>query len=289
MMRDISVVIPTFNSSRTIARCLDSIRNQTSRCSEILVVDRFSIDTTVAIAKNFGATVIQAEGNRSVARNIGLESSSSSGVIFVDSDMIVGPNVLQECTECLTAHDAVVIPEMSIGIGFWAKCRYLERRTNWENPTFENARCFRRLSLIAIGKYDPRLEYGEDLDLQHRTVASGLRLGRIQAPILHDEGNLSMLSAIRKKYLYGKAFDDYLRTSPSTGLKQVNPLRGIIVPSLIVFRSTPRYGIGILILKSLEWAGAGLGYLLARHRGSLDRQSASLCKKHQSIRPFPPC
>jgi arabinofuranan 3-O-arabinosyltransferase len=230
------------------------------------VVDRFSRDKTAAIARNFGATVIQAEGNRSVARNIGLELSSSNNVLFVDSDMIVERDVIQECAQCLTEHDAVVIPELSIGIGFWAKCKYLERRANWGNSAVEAARCFRRVSLNGIGKYDPRLEYGEDLDLQGRVVASGFRLGRIHAPIFHDEGNLSMLSAIRKKYLYGKAFHDCLRTSSSMGLKQVNPLRRIVVPSLIVFRSTPRYGMGILIMKSLEWAGAGLGYLAARQR-----------------------
>jgi hypothetical protein len=87
-------------------------------------------------------------------------------------------------------------------------------------------------------------------------------MGRIHATIFHDEGNLSLLSSTRRKFFYGKAFDNYLRTNPRMVVKQVNPLRGIIVPSLRVFRSTPRYGIGILIMKALEWAAAALGYLV---------------------------
>ncbi len=269
-MRDIAVVIPTFNSSRTIAKCLESIANQTSRCSEVLVVDRISKDGTAAIAKGFGATVIEVDANRSLARNIGLESSSSTSVLFVDSDMILSPTVVKECMECLGEHDAVVIPEVSIGNGFWAKCKYLERRANWGNPLVDAARCFRRTALVSVGKYNSNLEAGEDLDLQKRAIASGLSVGRIGATILHDEGNLSLTSAIRKQYFYGKAFNDYLRTNPSAGFKRTNPVRGIVLASLHVSVSSPRYGVGILIMKSLEWAAAGLGFMAARQRhGSL--------------------
>ncbi len=261
-MPDIAVIIPTFNSSRTIAKCLESIKNQTSRCSEVLVVDRFSKDGTVAIAKIFGATVIQAEANRSLARNIGLESSSSTNVLFVDSDMILSPTVVEECLECLGEHDAVVIPELSIGNGFWAKCKQLERRAS----LLEAARCFGKTALVSIGKYNSTLEVGEDLDLQNRALASGFTIGSIGATILHDEGSLSMISAMRKKYLYGKMFNNYVRTNPSAGFKRINPFRGIVLPSLRVSESTPRYRVGILLMKSLEWTAALFGYMAARRR-----------------------
>ncbi len=261
-MQDIAIVVPTFNSSRTIAKCLESITLQSSRCSEVLVVDSFSKDGTAAIARSLGANVIEVEANRSLARNIGLESSSSTNVLFVDSDMILSPNVVEECVECLGEHDAVVIPELSIGDGYWTKCRQLERRAS----SVEAARCFNRTAFVSVGKYNPRLETGEDLDLQNRAISSGLRIGRIDAMIVHDEGKLSLISVTRKKYFYGKAFGDYLRTNPNTGLERINPIRGIVLPSLRVSASTPRYGVGILIMKSLEWAAAGLGYVAACQR-----------------------
>jgi arabinofuranan 3-O-arabinosyltransferase len=191
-----------------------------------------------------------------------LESSTAKTVLFVDSDMILSPDLAREITECLAENDAAVIPEVSIGGGFWAKCKNLERRANSANPLFDAARCFRRSALLSIGKYDPNLEYGEDLDLQNRAIARGLRIGRIKAIILHDEGDLSLESIIRKKYLYGKTLGGYLERNPRGALEQMNPLKGIVSPSLKVFKSTPRYGIGILIMKSIEWAAAGLGYLV---------------------------
>ena len=261
-MQDIAIVVPTFNSSRTIAKCLESITLQSSRCSEVLVVDRFSKDGTAAIARAFGANVIQVEANRSLARNIGLESSSSTNVLFVDSDMILSANVVEECVGCLGEHDAVVIPELSIGDGFWTKCKQLERRAS----SLEAARCFSKTAFVSVGEYNPRLETGEDLDLQNRAISSGLSIGRIDAVITHDEGKLSLISMTRKKYFYGKAFANYLRSNPNTGLRRINPIRGIILPSLRTSASTPRYGVGILVMKSLEWLGAGLGYVVASQR-----------------------
>jgi glycosyltransferase involved in cell wall biosynthesis len=257
---DVSVVIPTLNSSRTIATCLESIQNQTSRCSEVLVVDRFSKDGTATIAKNLGAAVIQAEANRSLARNIGLESSFSTNVLFVDSDMILSPTVIEECLECLDHKDAVVIPEVSIGKGFWAQCKQAERREG----LVEAARCFRKNALASVGSYNSDLEVAEDLDLQNRAIGAGLAIGRIAATIFHDEGNISIISAMRKKYFYAKRMHQYLRTNPRAGINRINPVRGIVLPALKVSASTPRYGPGVLIMKSTEWTAALFGYIAGR-------------------------
>ncbi len=40
--RLVSVIIPTFNSGKTISACLDSITSQTYSKCEIIIVDRFS-------------------------------------------------------------------------------------------------------------------------------------------------------------------------------------------------------------------------------------------------------
>jgi glycosyltransferase involved in cell wall biosynthesis len=267
---DISVVIPTFNSSKTIAKCLKSIKCQTSYPSEVIVIDRFSKDGTASIARTSGATVIQVEANRSVARNIGLARSSSTNVLFVDSDMILSPIVVEECVHSLDEHDALVIPEVSIGNSFWAKCRALERAANIENPQFEAARCFHKTAFASVGEYNPDLESWEDLDLHNRVISSGLSLGRIGATIFHDEGNFALIAALRKKYFYGKAFGKFMRANPTAGIKWINPLQRIVLPSLHVSVSSLRYGVGILIMRSLEWGAAGLGYLAGRQqRGRL--------------------
>jgi len=57
---DISVVIPARNAANWLAECLESVRSQHPR--EIIVVDGCSRDSTVEIARAYGARVISDEG-----------------------------------------------------------------------------------------------------------------------------------------------------------------------------------------------------------------------------------
>ena len=77
---DITVVIPCFNEERRLRKCLQSIRGQqhAGYNVNVVVVDDLSTDATVAIAREFGATVLTS-GNRDieVSKKIGLEGTSS--------------------------------------------------------------------------------------------------------------------------------------------------------------------------------------------------------------------
>ncbi len=247
---------------RTFRRCLETARRQSSECREIIVVDRFSHDGLASFARANGATVIQSEANRSRARNIGLQNASSEGVLFVDADMILPPTLVEECESGLERHDALIIPEESVGVGFWAECKAMERKNYVGDEIMEAARCFRRKALTPLEGYTNILESGEDWDLHNRAVASGLSFGRVYSTILHDEGMLSLWSLIRKKYSYGKSFELYLQSNRDIGFRQIDPIRRIVKPSLIVSLSSPKHGAGIMIMKSLEFAAAGLGHVL---------------------------
>jgi len=204
---------------------------------------------------------LQSEANRSRARNIGLEHSTSAAVVFIDSDMKAPPELLKQCSDALERHDAVVIPEVSTGIGFWAKCRQIERQAETKNSLLEAARGFRREAFVTLGGYNESLEAGEDWDIQNRARAIGLSIGRVDATIIHDEGQLSLPKVLAKKYFYGRTFSRYLATNPSVAFKQVNPVQRIIGPSLSIIPKNPSLGIGVLILTALEFTAAGAGHL----------------------------
>jgi len=257
----ITIIIPTYNSGVTLARCLESVRSQSHGPKSVIVVDRFSADGTSEVAMTEGAKLIETGVNRSLARNIGLEKSSSDGVLFVDSDMILPPSLIEECETGLGKYHALIIPEISVGRGFWAECKAAERKTYIHNEMIEAARCFRRDALLSLGGYNPRLEAGEDWDLQKRARAAGLAVGRTVAEIEHDEGTPTLLSLLRKKYFYGKVFGIYLATNPYEGVRQLNPFRRILVPTLATLPTDLVHGVGILILRTLEFAAAGLGHV----------------------------
>ncbi len=86
----ISVVIPVFNRASTIKRAIDSVIEQTSRPSEIIVVDDGSTDGTGDVLKAYDGRIraIGLSENRgpSVARNIGVMESSGDWIAFLDSD-----------------------------------------------------------------------------------------------------------------------------------------------------------------------------------------------------------
>src|SRR5262249_55673756 len=141
----VSVVVPTRNAARTLAACLESIRAQTHEPLELVVVDNASTDGSDRLAARWADVVLRGGPPRSAQRNRGASEATGEFVLFVDSDMVLEPNVAAACAEvAASGMDAVVIPEQSFGDGFWARCKTLERSCYVGDESIEAARFFRR-------------------------------------------------------------------------------------------------------------------------------------------------
>src|SRR5258706_16215433 len=121
----VSIIVPTHNSAKTIAQCLSSVREQTYQPIELIVVDNWSTDGTVDIARHWCDSVEVFGQERSAQRNRGASLAQGDYLFFVDSDMRLTPNVVRSCLDVLANMDApaAVVPEQSSGDGFLAKCR----------------------------------------------------------------------------------------------------------------------------------------------------------------------
>lgn len=91
----ISVIIPCYNSEKTINTCLKSVLEQSERIDEIVVIDDGSTDESVNIIKKIFNTIEtaiklnlyeQKNSGPSVARNKGIQLSTSTHIAFLDSD-----------------------------------------------------------------------------------------------------------------------------------------------------------------------------------------------------------
>jgi len=84
----ISVIIPVYNASRTLERCLETIFNSDYKNFEVIIVDDGSIDNTLEIAKKFKVRIIKLDVNSGpgTARNKGAEVAKGEILAFVDSD-----------------------------------------------------------------------------------------------------------------------------------------------------------------------------------------------------------
>lgn len=82
-MATLTVIIPTFNEEHYIEDCLYSVKF----ADEIIVIDSFSTDETVAIANTYNCKVLQRKfDNFSNQKNHALQFATSDWVLFVDAD-----------------------------------------------------------------------------------------------------------------------------------------------------------------------------------------------------------
>ena len=98
-MATISVIIPIYNSQNHLAKCLDSITNQSLKDIEIICIDDFSNDKSVEILNNYAIKdkrikIIKLEENKgaSYARNIGIDNAQGEYISFIDSDDYIEKN-----------------------------------------------------------------------------------------------------------------------------------------------------------------------------------------------------
>lgn len=97
----VSIIIPAYNATATLARCLQSVSGQTYPHFEAILVNDGSTDNTRAIAEDWAARdcrihVLNKEnGGVGAARNSALEIARGEWITFVDADDYLEPNFLE--------------------------------------------------------------------------------------------------------------------------------------------------------------------------------------------------
>ena len=98
----VSIIVPVYNTSKYLSRCIDSLLSQTLKEIEIIVVNDGSTDDSLQILRKYQALnpnkiyVYNTENEGvSHARNYGVTKSSGQYLWFVDSDDCVEPNACE--------------------------------------------------------------------------------------------------------------------------------------------------------------------------------------------------
>lgn len=263
----VSIIVSTYKSATTLKACLQSIKAQTYEPIELIVVDNYSKDKTVEIAKEFTKHVYVRGPERSAQRNYGVETSTGKYVVIIDSDMELGPKVIEACVvkaEADAKIGGVVIPEESFGKGFWAQCKKLERSFYVGVSWMEAARFYRKDLYQKLGGYNESLVSGEDWDLSQR-MGQIAKIDRVDEFIMHNEGHLRLGTTLKKKYYYSQKFAEYLAANKTT--EQVGSQTGLIGRYKLflskpgkLFRN-PVLGVGMLFMKTCEFGFGGVGYI----------------------------
>ncbi len=216
----VSIIIPTYNSEKTLRECLTSVLNQTYHNHDIVIVDNNSMDQTLKIASEFPSKIIRESCNPAKARNIGISNSAGQYILFLDSDQIMSRSVVEDCVELCIRDGAgmITIPEFFIGKDFWSSCSAIWRNhyKSYEKSEVINhstiygePRFFSKGVLAEAGGFQEDLLWGEDYDLYERLKRANVKEDSIQSRMYHCELS-SARSILLKDLRYGKSMSTFI-------------------------------------------------------------------------------
>lgn len=240
---NISVIIPAYNVDRFISDTLDSLKAQTFKNFEIIVVNDGSTDCTLEKIKSsiseFTNEIIlidQKNSGVSRSRNTGIETSRGKFICFIDGDDTVEPDYLQLMYERITSDDSdmvycgyrEVLTDGSLFKKYSDRYRYgqgimrgktvLEKYLRGETYMYIWSVIFKRELIFSNNiRFRNDISYGEDQIFNFQALAKADKVSCVKKELInylrHDSGtmqnlnNLKYLSILRSLYDLEKEFE----------------------------------------------------------------------------------
>ncbi len=244
----LSVIIPTKNEGELLEECLNSIRSQSVRASEIIIVDGGSTDNTLEIAQKFGANIIkeQAFSSPANARNLGAEKASGEILLIMDADVVLGQDCLKNALKIFEEKTVIgVLPsEQNVDDSY---IELLQRKWNEGSRTgisigFRRTKtsglvAFFRKEVLEKVKFDTKYGFGEDDDFSNRIEQEFKDCKMVVAEnctvISHSPHTFKEFAA--RYSWWGRTFLAYL--SKHFGIKSILNMGSLLLPLFVLFAS----------------------------------------------------
>lgn len=264
----VSIIIPAYNSEKTLKKCLRSVKHQTYSNIEVLVVEsQRSSDRTVDIAKGYGCHVFRLHRQeRTVATNYGIKMAKGKYLYRVDSDLVLDDNLVEEAVKkCENeGFDAVsVLCPPDPNVSFWAKVRKLEKDCYKYDTFHSGARFFRKDIIRVVGDFNEHMVLGEDYDFYNRVARANFKVGVIEPEEIHLGEPNSLKEIIIKQFYYGRTLRNFLKENRGMGIVQMSPLRKSLFKNWKKFACHPVLTLGFLFYEFVYYSSSIAGYLLS--------------------------
>ena len=223
---EVSIIIPVYNGSKTLDKCLSSIFKTKTKNFEVILIDDGSKDNTYEIARKYPCKIIKFDKNRgrSAARNEGIRKSSAEFVLFTDADCIVENNwqnnALETIKKALEKDSSIAAVEGKIlpSKGFINKCDIYSGYgyNQSDTPKYHKHFCTANLiadkkKLIEAGLFNEKLITHEDQDLGFKLLKLGYKL--FYSPnfsVIHNHTRTNFKDFLKHHYEWGKTLGNYL-------------------------------------------------------------------------------
>lgn len=170
----VTVIIPIYNEEKDIRDCLESLRQQSFKDFETIVIDDGSTDRTLEIVKEFKDVKVFEQDHRGPgkARNLGAKNANGKILIFIDADMTFDKNYLKNLIKPIiknkkiigTTHDYETATNTK---NIWSRCwggvrisRGKEAMVNTEDVKI--FRAIRKDKFLEMGGFDSKYGYADD-------------------------------------------------------------------------------------------------------------------------------
>jgi peptidoglycan/xylan/chitin deacetylase (PgdA/CDA1 family) len=205
----VSIIVPCYNASATLPHTIASVRRQSVRDWQLILVDDGSRDETLAVARAAARAdprikvLTQPNAGVAAARNAGLRAADAPWALFLDSDDTLRRRALRQLLNAARA-----APKASVIIGRSAR---VDRHGKlWRSPRYDLSEPFRVLAYACgivihsalvrtdlvrrVGGFDETLSSAEDWDLWQRLARGGaafIQLDEVVALYRSRSGSLS--------------------------------------------------------------------------------------------------
>jgi len=191
-----------FNGLPRVVHAINSIRNQTIRDFEFLIIDDGSTDGTDRVIRRHAEAdsrvrIIRNEANQGLGSVLacGVREAQGEFIARMDADDVSVPDRLEKQVKYFDTHpETDVVGSYALDVGTDGSVLG-ERRVPtthekiservWSNPFVHATVMFRRDSILKVGSYSPALRRRQDYDLWFRCVNAGLELANIPEPLVH--------------------------------------------------------------------------------------------------------
>jgi len=212
----ISVIIPAYNTKKTIAKTINSVLNQTFRNFELLIVNDGSTDNTLNMIKQFKDKRIKIFNQKNqgsyTARNLGIQKSKGKILAFTDSDCIPEKNWLEEGIKSLKKDKNCHIVGGKVNvfaknaknpkaIELFDKITYLNQKKYIKKFNFAataNLMTYRKI-IMDVGPFNKKLFSGGDNEWCQRAYKKGYKLKYSKRAIVNHPAREN-LHEIYKKF-----------------------------------------------------------------------------------------
>ncbi|RAI85592.1 glycosyltransferase family 2 protein [Algoriphagus yeomjeoni] len=184
-----SVIVPVYNSEKTVARAINSVLAQTFEDWELVLIDDGSIDESFSAMKSFEAipnVILYKQENKGVSfsRNKGVSVSSGTWLVFLDADdELTSDALINFASRILQNAEAKAI------LGGFKKLKDNEEvdyipRNNKPQSTLSGSFAILRTFFNELGAYDSTLKFSENTELFHRIFISECQIEYVEEVVL---------------------------------------------------------------------------------------------------------